>query len=618
MVSTSRLKASYTLLPPPLSSTPAKYWTSISLWLHSYIVGATFQELVDAFAGPRDIEAPEPDEAFFIGFIHDLGQKMGLRGRSGYEGIRSWLLERLEVLVGDSRTARRLVKYTITNPAETRTDITYPSEVWWLLWLADRLQGLENIYDIVPLLADVRRALGVDLHLAMFNFAIPQPFLRTLVSAGLYKYLKREAAISDDIIIPLATPHGVAVLTTAPNLRIELSWDKDIRPGYDGNGLIPEAIEENLYWSSKCCQDQECRKRCSVKSKPADCKRYGFKKRDCEKGVYPGSQGNSYRIALIYYGTRHRLAGEVILPEKIKDMLQGLEIRGVSYKGDGAVQCPMCGLKTPVAVPVDFLQTFYGDITTEQWSRRIYPGSVNVLMQDVKRYGVDPLCMGDVLARSRLQNRILVSLALRAPAPFTVLEDIGYVMWRIISSAAENRVARSPMAVQDFLYGDEAWENRLEEIIGSGSVSGIKYVYDGFRASVYLGLRGPYRRHIDEWIYDMVMSGLLALWGFYPLTVSESPPDHHHDKLLLYYKGRRPLYDYRPSDKSRGVYTPYTAGVMASMGVLASKKMSDRQLPAFLEVLDYPPEYSPFLLEYSSPRLYSVLESLRIRIGGDG
>ena len=107
---TQRIKMAYTLLPPPLSSTPAKYWTSISLWLHSYIVGSTFQELVDALAGPGDIEAPEPDEAFLIGFLHDLGQKMGLMGERSSEKIRSWLIVRLEQATGDPRMARSLVK----------------------------------------------------------------------------------------------------------------------------------------------------------------------------------------------------------------------------------------------------------------------------------------------------------------------------------------------------------------------------------------------------------------------------------------------------------------------------------------------------------------------------
>ncbi len=612
---TQRIKMAYTLLPPPLSSTPAKYWTSISLWLHSYIVGSTFQELVDALAGPGDIEAPEPDEAFLIGFLHDLGQKMGLMGERSSEKIRSWLIERLEQATGDPRMARSLVKYVYTNPAETRTDITYPAEVWWLLWLADRLQGLENIYDIIPLLSSIRREVKIDLKLLMVNIAIPQPFLRTLISASLYKYLHRQAVESEETMIPLATPYGAAILTTNPDLRVILDWDQDIRPGYDGNGLIPEAVEENLYWNSECCKNPECRERCSGRSKPEDCKRHGYKKRDCEKGVYPGEKGNSYKIALIYYGLRHRPPGDVVLPGKIRSMLQGVELIGVRYVDGGRVQCPICGLKTPVAVPVDFLQTFYRDLTTEQWNRRIYPGSVNVLMQDVRHYGVDPLCLGDVLARSRLENRILVSLALRAPAPFTVLEDIGYIMWRIMTTASKERVTRNPTAVYEFMYNGDDWDSRLNEVIGSGSTTGAKYFYDGFTATVYLGLRGPYRKHIDEWIHDMAMSGLLALWGFYPLAVSESPPDSPHDKLLVYYKGRRPLYDYRPADKSKGAYTPYVAAVMASMGVLAARRANE-QLPAFLEVLDYPPEYSPLLLEYSSPRVYSILESLRDRIGG--
>ncbi len=73
-----RLKIAYTLLPPPLSALPAKYWTSISLLVHSYSVAVLFEELTQSLADAYELDdAPDEKEAFIIGFLHDLGQKLG-------------------------------------------------------------------------------------------------------------------------------------------------------------------------------------------------------------------------------------------------------------------------------------------------------------------------------------------------------------------------------------------------------------------------------------------------------------------------------------------------------------------------------------------------------------
>lgn len=605
------MEHAYKLLPPPLAALPAKYWTSISLWLHSYIVGRTFQEFVRIYREITDADVPDDLEAFIIGFLHDLGQKLGLRGRPSEEKILAWVRERLETIDQISVEADQLARYLFTNPAETLSDPLYDRSVWRLLWLADRLQGIDNPLDLPQLLEEAKEDLGTDLNTALLNVSIPQPFLRTLISKIVHDKIRLMSEDEGKFVLPVSTPYGLVAITDEPGLVIDIDWD-EVRGGFDGNGLLDGKTEEDLYWDMSCCGDRECRQKCSKRGKPQECKDHKFTKRDCDKGYYLGRRGNSYRIALTYYGSRHKLGDRVVLPKDVSDMIQGIMLKGVEFR-DGEILCPICGIRSPAGVTGDFLQFFARGIKTEQWSRTLYPGSVNVLMQNVRPYAVDPLCLGETIIRGRARYPILISLTLRAAMPLVVLEEIGKLLWSLLHNTGSGIPKASD--IRSFIHS-ESFDEKLKTVVeGVRKAAVPNFYYDAFSSTITVPYRDLMRRHQDEWLRDMTVAGTLSAWGLYPITISETMPSAPNNALLSYYKGRKPLYDYQPSDKRVGGYTPYVAVTMMSIAILNYRKSRNENLPAVLEVLDYPPEYSPTLLQYSSPELYSLLESLRAGIG---
>ena len=606
------LEIAYKILPPPLSALPAKYWTSISLWLHSYTVARTFQDFVKMYSEIRDVDAPLEDEAFLVGFLHDLGQKLRLRGKPSEEKLLEWVRHSI-MLLGFSRgEAEEFSRYLYTNPAETLSDPLYDTSVWRLLWLADRLQGIDNPLALMELLADARRDLNVQLNTAILNATIPQQFMRALISRLIYNKIAKYAEETGTLVLSVTTPYGLAVITDSPTIVVELDWD-DIRRGFKGHGILPEKLEEDLKWNMECCASTSCREKCSKRGKPRECRDHGFTKRDCDKGFYPGMRGNSYKIALIYYGFKNRVEGKVILPKDVEGMFQGIRIRNIEFR-DGTRICPVCGVRTPVGVVGDFLQFFNSRITTEQWARRLYPGSVNRLMQEVRNYAVDPLCLGEVVLRGEARYPVLLSLAFRAVIPLPVLEETGKLAYSLLYRLGIG-VPRYSI-IEKLIYNDEYFNNMLEEITEDSVKSSTpNFYYDAFTSTVIIPYRRYLQKHQDEWLRDTITAGALAAWGLYPLTISETIPSAPSETLLSYYKGRRPLYDYQPRNRRLGGYTPYVATTLMSLSELNLRSTRSENLPALLEVLDYPPEHSPLLLQYSSPTLYSRLELLRARLG---
>ena len=222
--------------------------------------------------------------------------------------------------------------------------------------------------------------------------------------------------------------------------------------------------------------------------------------------------------------------------------------------------------------------------------------------------------MGDVIIRGSLGTDIVISLTLRPPIPSTILGELASLTWAIHDHLGKG-IPRSDV-VNALFYSDN-WDEGLASIIDKVSSKGQKVLFDMFFSAAYIPYRRSLQSHQDEWLMDMVIAGVLASWGIYPLTLSPAPPMVPVDTLLSYYKGQKPLYDFRPSDKEVGIYTPYIAAVMASLAELNFRK--DRRgesLPGLLEVLDYPPHLSPTLAQYGSPHLYSVLEMFRMRLGG--
>lgn len=614
MDTAQRLQLAYTLLPPPLSALPAKYWTSISLWLHSYIVGRTFQEFTKIYSEVKEVDAPDESEAFLIGFLHDLGQKLKLRGKPSEERLVSWTKDTLRGLGYSKGEADELARYLYTNPAEALCDPLYDRSIWRLLWLADRLQGIDNPLAIPQLLVEAKDDLGLRLNVILFNIAIPQPFLRTLLSRKVHEKLEWIAQDEGKLLIPITTPYGLAVITEEPSLTIEVNWD-EIRRGFDGNGILDEKTEEDLEWNMKCCQKDDCKKTCSSRNKnrPQECKDHRMSPDSCNKAVYIGRRISTYEFTLIYYGSRKRVQKTVILPNAISPMMQNIRLTGINYdRGKGV--CPICGVRTPSGVMADNLQ-FYNNIATEQWTRRVFPGNLNTqIMRDPSKYPVDPLCLGEAILRGKTGSRLLTSITLRALTPLPVLEEVGKLTWYLLYRLGTG-IPRM-IDVSNLLYNEDTFEETIVDIAKEVSiVSSPKFFYDAFTAKIVVPYRNLMQSRQDEWIRDIIVSGALVAWGLYPLTISETVPSAPSNALLSYYKGRRQLFDYQPSNKRLGEYTSYVATVMMSLAELNYKANSGENLPALLEVLDYPPEYSPLLLQYASPKFYSRLESLRRKVG---
>jgi len=613
----SGFKLAYTLLPPPLAAIPAKRWTSISLLLHSYTVARTFEELVKAYSTKRE-NLPSTEEAFIIGLLHDVGQKLQVRGKPSDEKITKWVIERLEVAGLSRDEVNYYIKYLTTNPAETASDPSYSREAWALLKLADLLQGVGNPLEIAELVSEINRGFGLGLAVKSASIMIPQAFLRTLFSRVLYDELNKLANDTSDIIVPISTPLGAVILSDNPNMKIEVNWDS-----IAVKNLVPDPEKFELF--AECCENKECLDKYTSKKKSGEKeldKRYkGITRRDCTATIYPGQKVSAYKITLAYYSDR-KLGLKIYLPSSVKDMFQGVELKGVEYR-DGDYVCPLCGLKTPVGTAVDFLKTFSGKLTPEQWCRRYYPGNVNVIASpgtSLREYAIDPLCLGDTLVRIGLKD-ILVALKFKASMPTLVLRDVGSLTYNLIYILGSSygipkwfESSNSRGSVLSLLnYESEGFEDILDEV-GKPTSSSV-FLYDMFSTTLYVPYRDELSSHQEEWVRDIMTAGVLASWGLYPITISDVIAFDPSEKLLTYYKGQRALYDFAPSEWRLRSHVPYVAVAMAGLSYLDYMKNVENT-PAYLEVLDYPPDYARILATYSSPHLYALIERTHSYLGG--
>jgi hypothetical protein len=389
---------------------------------------------------------------------------------------------------------------------------------------------------------------------------------------------------------------------------VTLDWREDVAGYFDGEGFFPEAVEEDIVKCLECCKDRACLNKddeSDGNSEVLGLSQIKFTKRDCKSNIY--------EILLGYYGFKHSIEIVIKLPKYFKEALQGIKLNGKISFIDGNFICPICGYTSPVGLPPSVISTFY-NMKMEQWARKYLPGNLNIFVQKNKPYAIDPLCFADLSLRGRLNWDIVISFTNKTPLPIEVVHEVASLLWKL----DELSDGKYP---SELLYGDEeGFEKILDELskVVDGSIGKGPLLFDIFSVSVYLGhnRKGKNKTHQEEWIKDMKIAGTLAAWGIYPLSILPSPPSIANEALLTYYKGTRPLYDFAPSNKDIGVYTPYVAATLMSIEVLDRRKERGENLPAILEVLDYPPQLSPVLLNYSSPDLYSVVENLYSRLRG--
>lgn len=607
LTTADRIKTAYTLLPPPLAALPAKYWTPISLLIHSYSVATLFQELVDAYSRAYDAgDAPAPENAFIIGFIHDFGQKLGLNSRK-LDKIQEWVAKRLQNLGYTEHEARSLAKYVGTNPAETRSDPSYPRWVWELLRLADRLQGSSNIGDLMASVNEAANRLERHYYLSFYNVASPHMFLRTAIARVLLKHVKKESiGEPGSLIVPIGTSNGVIIMSDTPLGDAIFGWD-EMRKILEDEFLIPEAEAELFAKSAIYCES-------GSGEQPM-----GFKKKYCDK--LGRLRLGTYHTLILYYGSRE-LAEELIpntkpvLPTGFKDMLLGIRFNDVEF-GDSPYTCPLCGIKTPHGVHLSMISDLLGrNVAKEKWSRRYPPVNLNILLRSPREYLVCPICLGDTILYHRLmseaprgkgRNRknVLFTMTFSATMPITASEDLGMLLRYLLENSYDKSVALDTKLLP--LLSVEMLPDTLPE---------ASLAFDPFTTSLY-GVVTVWGEGFEPTARITTMAGLLASWGLYPIIASYAQPSAPTRKLFLSPDGQRDMYDFDPSDRRDGRYTPYVASLLLAFGHLYNRKYNvNEPVPAVTEILDYTPNHAPHLLQYASPRLYSHLESLRIELEG--
>ncbi len=613
-----RLKIAYTLLPPPLSALPAKYWTSISLLVHSYSVAVLFEELTQSYADAYELDdAPDEKESFIIGFLHDLGQKLGSKNLLKLE---EWIQAKLEEIGYDTREASFLSKYVRTNPAETRKDPTYPDWVWNLLWLSDRMQGTNNPAELYSLVAEASQQLPDKLNILYADIGIPHTLIRTQITNALYNKLKKIESEENNVIIPISLPSGLIILNNSNNLTdlLELDWENLVRETSLG---LPDTLEDELEIYSNCCKDKDCIKKCTGKSKknrPPECdKMKRLTKRDCEKSLWPDSSKSAYEIVLIYYGTRYRRKNKElpILPHNVANQLKNITVKNLKFVDTKAVKkvvkCTICGMITPVAVTGDFLQFVNKNWKTEKWNRFVPPKNLNQLMQNLSGFGVCPLCIGESMLKARFDA--FLTTIIKSPIPLSALDDLGKMLNSLVTSIGTKTIVNDLQLHEYFTGGF------LDKVLTNiGSSSGLGYEIDAFSSRIFVSISRVSRKQAELDAKLLSLSGIVSTWGFYPLVIDDVPPISPSDLLLSYMDGIRPLYYFSPSDKKIGKYTPYVTLTLSAIGHLYWRKYvksDEKGVPAVFEVLSYPPDISPSLLQYSSPRLYSLIEDLFLRTG---
>ncbi|MEB3797413.1 MAG: hypothetical protein G5Z42_01160 [Caldisphaeraceae archaeon] len=367
MDSTEYLKIAYTLLPPPLSALPAKYWTSISLLLHSYTVARTFQALLK-LAGAKDL--PE-NEAFIIGFLHDLAQKLG-KSPETLKVTYRWVLERLSSeLKFTLPEARKIAKTLETNPAETVRKTEFPDpllpiEIWKLLMLADELQ---NSSDALPWAIKVRDTVsskfGKTPNILIYSVNLPQPFVRYTLWDVIEEKIEEKIGcntynLEECNVFAIASLQRLIVLSELNIGKIEIGWDEII--GREKNRNETDVLSvydiENLKNNIEKCKSEKTKKDEEQEEKGIS-SRFKFKNKHCEPGIHRNKKRQkkirfpedlydrvgTYELMLHYFGPeKNAELDDFYLPLYAKDQLYRVSITGVKFEEGGFI-CPICGVR---------------------------------------------------------------------------------------------------------------------------------------------------------------------------------------------------------------------------------------------------------------------------------
>ncbi len=635
------VKTAYTLLPPPLAAIPAKYWTSISLWLHSYTVARTFQELLKL---ADEKEGPNQEEAFIIGFLHDLAQKLGKTPTSLRQTYK-WVLEKLTNNLGwTPREARKVAKVLETNPAENirRTDYAdpiLPPRVWKLLMLADELQGsIDAISWAMRVKEALKNEFGKSFYISVFAVNLPQPFVGSKIWEQVEEKLeedKRGVDQSDYSILAVASIQGLVVLSKEPLGKITISWDEIIGRSRGADETDVLSVDDigtlKKHINERCTNSKEAKTR---KYKQEE-SRSVFKKfvgKYCDKKKRKDERAGTYRLLLHYYGSeKDEELATLYLPRYAKDATINIEITGVKY-ADGNYLCPICGARHREGFVAGIVGTV-SNARSEKWSRFLtlnISKNLNQMLNEKKPIRICPLCMLDVLLASRRTIRgyaVYYTLSLQTPMPVPVLHEIAGLMHKIISKFYEGSSSPSTPNTSNI----DSMSKSPIDIVAEVKRRPIDILHNYAGVSISTNGSVRFKGDIDnlklqDKIIFTALAGLLAYYGLYPvmITVGYPPSLVTSSNKLISYEVVYPLYDYAPNtedNRFRKPVTPYVASTLVSLPLLyRDRENPERRRYArhIEEILGFSPEYSPLTLLYSNPDLYSYVSNLINRFMGGG
>lgn len=635
MDTTQTLQQAYTLLPPPLSALPAKYWTSISLWLHSYTVARTFQELLKL---ANINENPDQDEAFIIGFLHDLVQKLG-KSPNSLRQTYTWVLEKLvNNLNWSPYEARKIAKTLETNPAENirktgSPDPILPPRIWKLLMVADELQGsMDAISWASKVKALLSREFGKEISIQVYSVNLPQPFVRTQIWKVLEQRLREKLECRVDMplsecgLLAIASIQGLIVLSNKHMDKIEISWNDIIgrNPYEDATYVLSNsdiyALRKHI---NEGCKNKSITKTKEYKKAIEDSRFKSFAEKYCDHKRVKNERAGTYTLLLHYYGTdSENELKDIFLPNYTKSLTKNVKISRVVYS-DGEYLCPVCGTKHREG----FVTGIIGSITnvkSEKWNRflNINLGkNLNQMLREDKNIRVCPLCTLDMLLESRDIGKgftVYYTLSLRTPLPVEVLREIFEIIDKIIKNVYTSNKITSPnlKELKRLLLHPET----LTRSLGRPPVD-VLLDYSGISVSTN-GKRwfsGKLENlKLQEKLMPLAIAGLLAYYGLYPITISINRPPALAipSDILISYDVIYPLYNYTPKTEGKNnsiPVTPFVSATLASMPRLYKDRESDelrRYARHIEEILGFSPQHAPLLLLYSNPEVYFHISGL--------
>jgi len=648
-----RMKVAYTLLPPPLSALPAKYWTSVSLLMHSYAVGVAFSELIELVREKAgNLKLPERNEAFILGFLHDLTQKMA-KSSDALRTAYKWIFDRLvKDICMTPAEARRIAKVLETNPAETIRDPIYPVQVWKLLRIADLLQGSSDVLSWGLQAREViENEFNIRTSIRIYNIGLRQPFLKDHLWRKVEGKLRE--GICNDGSEQTLVEHGVFAVTSTSGLLvvskknlgdIALSWDEIIgwNKYSDSTDLLSRSsLLRKL--SEKCPELREINKIEDREERKK--KKQELKKNTAEeiKGIpftledklcftrNKHDRTNMYDLLYHYYGGKLKELNERYLPFYVKSALQGITIEDTEY-ATGPFKCPMCGAEHKEGFVVGLVGNV-GGVVTEKWNRFLLTtnkqGNLNRMLNELGNYRICPLCMADILIENReiegrrrkrggkknlknLKNfRAYYSFGTQAPLPLTALWDLSSLAYSIVKdtlSIFNNEITDAKKSFINKLLTEP--EKYMENVERLGS---MPHIYSDYGANIFFTHGGRWiskegdNLKLRDKLKLVAVGGILAYYGIYPIYISVAKPlALQVPDTLISYETIFALYDYSPSDKRYGDYTPYVSALLATIPLL----YEDKDAKQIEELLEFTPKESPLLLLYSNPKVYSYIFSI--------